>query len=81
MVMELYTMFDVVKQEMGGIMMYKNDNEALRAAQKMLRTLDEKSTLRPEDFKVYKLGTIDTEKMTGESLRPKELILTVEGIK
>ena len=77
MKMELYTMFDVVKQEMGGIMMYKNDAEAMRAAEKMLNSINDDSPVSKNDFKVYKIGQIDTETMEGPELDPTELTINV----
>ena len=79
MKMQMYTMYDVVKQEMGGIMLYKNEAEANRAAEKMFQQLEQNkdSLTDRNDFKVFKIGEIDTESMNSETHTPR--ILTINA--
>ena len=78
MKMKLYTMYDRVKAEMGGIMMYKSNAEAIRAAEHMLTEGLKNSPAKKEDFKVLYLGQIETDTVKGEILtEPEELYLNL----
>lgn len=80
MKMQMYTMYDIVKQEMGGVMLYKNEAEAMRAAEKMFTQLNAntESLTSSDDFKVYKIGDLDTETMKGDMHKPKEMRVNVK---
>ena len=78
MTMQLYTMYDKVKAEMGGIMMYKNHEEAMRAAEHMLTEGLENSPAKKDDFKILYLGQVETDTVKGEILtEPEELYLNL----
>lgn len=80
MKLKMYTMYDVVKAEMGGIMMFKNDAEALRAAENMFQSLDTNpnAVTSREDFKIFRIGEIDTESVRGSLYKkPEHVVITL----
>lgn len=74
MKMEIYTLYDNVKCEMGGMLMYKNKNDAMRAAEHMYSTLGPDSVAKREDFTLFRIGEIETESATGSLYKPEKII-------
>lgn len=56
----LYTMFDVVAKESGPIWMGNNDEVAVRNVQALI---EREQIKKPEDFHLYRIGTINCESM------------------
>ena len=77
MVKSMYTIFDKVAKEMGPIMVFNNDNQAMR----VWPTAFENSKNRKEDFILVRLGNIDVNTMIiTQELESPEDITPVEVV-
>lgn len=69
---KLYTIYDTVACEAGPIFNARNDDVACRYVVDMLLR-QYKGQLVEEDYKLYQLGSFDTELPFVESITPKEI--------
>lgn len=76
---EIYAIYDMVKEEMGQLNLYKNKGEAVRAYNHAMIGLDDnpQAPANSDDYRLYKIGLIDDETMRSTIGDPERVVVSV----